>query len=180
MKSQVLIRRYTQGLINSIKDEAEFSVLSRELSAVSGLLSEHKELRDILHNRFLPASKRKQIVEEVLSKSSYAKKTTRLISLLLENNRLDLLPGIIELIPELWNEKKGISTYEAASVIPLSDVQRKKLKEKLELLEKKPVVLKYRIEPELLGGLWIKRGNIVYDTSVRGHLMKLREKIIEG
>ncbi len=180
MKSQVLIRRYTQGLINSIKDEAEFSVLSRELSAVSGLLSEHKELRGILHNPFLPASKRKQIVEEVLSKSSYAKKTIRFISLLLDNNRLDLLPGMIESVPELWNEKKGISTYEVASVIPLSDVQQKKLKEKLELLEKKPVILKYRIEPELLGGLWIKKGNIVYDTSVRGHLMKLREKIIEG
>lgn len=180
MKIQVLIRRYGQGLINSIKEEAEFSVISRELSAFSGLLSEHGELRDILHNPFLPESKRKQIVEEVLSKSNYAKKTIRFVSLLLENNRLDLLPGVIESVPELWNEKKGIATYEAASVIPLSDVQQKKLKEKLELLEKKPVILKYRIEPELLGGLWIKRGNIVYDTSVRGHLMKLREKIIEG
>ncbi len=180
MKNQVLIKRYSQGLINSVKDESEFSVLSRQLSAISDLLSENKELRDILHNPFLPASKRKQIVEEVLGRSSYAQKTIRLISLLLENNRLDLLPGISESIPEVWNEKKGISTYEVASVVPLSGVQQKKLKGKLELLEKKPVILKYRIEPELLGGLWIKRGNIVYDTSLRGHLMKLREKIIEG
>jgi len=51
---------------------------------------------------------------------------------------------------------------------------------KLERLEKKPVVLKYRIDPELVGGLMIKRKNIVYDISIKGSLLKLKEKIIEG
>jgi len=67
-----------------------------------------------------------------------------------------------------------------ASVIPLSDDQRKKLMEKLEHLDKRPVVLKCRIDRELVGGLLIKRKSMVCDISIKGSLLKLKEKIIEG
>ncbi|MHC4737145.1 MAG: ATP synthase F1 subunit delta, partial [Planctomycetota bacterium] len=86
----------------------------------------------------------------------------------------------IESLPEVWNEQKGTYTFEVASVVPLTDEQRKKLGKKLELLEKRPVELKYRIDPELVGGLWVRRGNIVYDVSIKGNLMKLKEEISEG
>ena len=180
MKSQILVKRYTLGLVNSIKDEAEFSALIGELSAFSGLLHTHKELKDTLLNPFLPTSRKVQIAHELLATTSIRKKAQRCILLLVENDRLELLPEIIESLPDAWNEEKGVDTYEVASVVPLSDDQRKKLKVKLERLEKKPVVLKYRIDPELVGGLMIKRKNIVYDISIKGSLLKLKEKIIEG
>ncbi len=180
MKSQILTKRYTQGLVNSIKNEAEFSAVSQELSDFSELLRKHKNLRDTISSPFLPATKKTQITKEVLAKQSFGEKVTRFILLLVENNRLELFPDIIESLPEVWNEQKGISTFEVASVVPLTDGQRKKLERKLELLEKRPVLLKYRIVPELVGGFWVKRGNIVYDVSIKGNLMKLKEEISEG
>jgi F-type H+-transporting ATPase subunit delta len=180
MKSQILVKRYTLGLVNSIKDEAEFSALLGELSAFSELFHTHKELKDTLLNPFLPTSRKVQIVHELLAITSSGKKAQRFILLLVENDRLELLPEIIESLPDAWNEEKEVDMYEVASVIPLSDDQRKKLKVKLERLEKKPAVLKYRIDPELVGGLLIKRKNIVYDISIKGSLLKLKEKIIEG
>lgn len=180
MKSQILVKRYTQGLINSLRSEAEFSTLSQELSDFSELLGRHKELKETLDMPFLPASRRKRITEEVLARKTLAKKARRFILLLLENNRLELLPDILESLPEAWNEKKGIYTYEVASVVPLRDGQKKELGRKLELLEQKPVILKYRIDPELVGGLWIRRGNVVYDASIKGSLMKIKETIVEG
>jgi F-type H+-transporting ATPase subunit delta len=180
MKSQILVKRYTQGLVNSVKDENEFSTLSRELSAFWDLLNAHKKLMEILLSRFLPTSRKKQIAQELLASSSTGTKSARFLLLLVENDRLELLPGIIQALPEAWNEEKGINTYEVASVVPLSDEQREKLKEKLEHLDKRPVVLKYRIDEGLVGGLSIKRKNTVYDISIQGNLLKLREKIIEG
>jgi len=50
----------------------------------------------------------------------------------------------------------------------------------LELLEKRPVSLKYRSDSTLVGGLSIRRGNIIYDVSIRGNLDRLKEIIIEG
>lgn len=180
MKNQILIKRYTQGLVNSVKDEAEFSALARELSDFSELLQSHKELKDILNNPLIPLNKKKEITEEILVKKSLAEKTLRFILLLVENNRLGLLAEIIESLPEMWNEKRGVYTFEVVSVVPLSERQKEKLMGKLELLEKRPVCLKYRIDPELIAGLWIRRGNIVYDVSIKGNLLKLKERIIEG
>lgn len=180
MKNEILTKRYTQGLINSVKNEAEFSALKKEISDFSELLQSHKELKDALSSPLLPLSKKKQIAEEILVKKSVAKKTLRFILLVVEHMRLELLPEIVESLPEAWNEKKGVSTLEVASVVPLSDKQKKKLQEKLTKLEKRPVSLKYRIDPELIGGLWIRRGNIVYDVSLKGSLGNLKDKIIEG
>ena len=179
MKNQILVKRYTLGLVNSIKSEKEFRALYEELTAFSKLTITHEELREILSNPFLPKSKKKEIIEELLARKPFGDKASRFVLLLLENNRFELLPDILDLLPELWNEERGILTYEVASVVPLKEDQKKKIQEKLELLEKKPVVLKYRIDPDLIGGLWIKKGNIVYDTSIRGHLLKLKERICE-
>ena len=180
MKSQILVKRYTLGLVNAIKDEEEFSVLLKELSAFSELLDKHPKLKDILLNPFLPTSRKTLIVSELLTGKAVDEKAFRLIMLLVENNRLELLPDILKAFPEMWNEEKGVHAFEVASVVPISEGQKKKLKEKLERLEKRPVILKYRIEPGLIGGLWIERKNIVYDISIKGSLMKLQEIMSEG
>lgn len=179
MKSQILIKRYTQGLVNAIKDEAEFSELNRQLSDFLILLSSHKDLRDLLASPLLRKNKKSQIIKDILARESSNPKTSRFILLLLEHNRLELLGDILDFLPVCWNEKKGAFTFEVASVVPLTEVQKKRLKKRLELLEKKPVVLSYEIDPELLGGLSVRRGNMVYDISLKGNLMKLKEKICE-
>jgi F-type H+-transporting ATPase subunit delta len=128
----------------------------------------------------LPKTKKVQIVEKVLERSSYGEKVLRYILLLVENGRIELLAEILESFPIMWNEQRGVHTFEVASVVPLTNSQKELLEKKLELLEKAPVILKYRIDPELIGGLWIRKGNIVYDVSIKGSLMKLKEQIMKG
>ncbi|MDH4258630.1 MAG: F0F1 ATP synthase subunit delta, partial [Candidatus Aminicenantes bacterium] len=96
MKSQILVKRYTLGLVNAIKDEAEFSALLKELSAFSELLDKHPNLKDILFNPFLPKSRKALIARELLTGKAVEKKAVRLILLLVENNRLELLPEILK------------------------------------------------------------------------------------
>jgi F0F1-type ATP synthase delta subunit len=68
MKSEILVKRYTQGLVNSIKNEVEFSAVSQELSNFALLISKHQKLEDTLYSPFLPTTKKTQIAEEVLPK----------------------------------------------------------------------------------------------------------------
>ena len=106
-------------------------------------------------------------------------KTKRFLLLLVENTRLMLLPEILECLPALWNEEQGIATFEVSSVIPLNANQKKRLEEKLSQLEKRPVALSYRLDPSLIGGLSIRKGNIVYDASIQGDLERIKQKIAE-
>lgn len=179
MKSQILIKRYTQGLVNSIRNDQEFKTLSGQLADFYNLFSDHKKMEEALFSQFLPTTKKMQIAKEILAKGSFSEKISRFILLLVENNRLRLLPDILEFLPVLWDERKGVSTIEVSSAVPLLESQKRKLREKLELLEKTPVSLKYKIDPELIAGLSIRKGNIIYDVSIKGSLESLKEKICE-
>jgi F-type H+-transporting ATPase subunit delta len=180
MKSPMLTRRYAQGLINSIKDKEEFESLSGELREFSQFLLREKKLLDTMTSAFLPTTKKKEIAAQVLEKTSLQEKSRRFIYLLIENNRLLLLDEIIKLLRPFWNEANGISTFDVRSAVPLQQAQKRKLEEKLARLECRPVFLAYTIDPALIGGLSIWKGNIVYDVSLSGDLERLRQKIYEG
>jgi F-type H+-transporting ATPase subunit delta len=179
MKNRVLIKRYSLGLINAVGDEEEFTTILKELHRFSDLLESNENLKKILLSPFFPLTKKENLMDELLGQLSFRPKTNRFIGLCVNNDRLEFFDEILEFLPELWNEEKGVSTFEVSSVVPLKEVQKERLKEKLELLEKKPVFLKYRSDASLVGGLSIRQGNIVYDGSIRGNLDRLKENIVE-
>jgi F-type H+-transporting ATPase subunit delta len=167
-------------LVEALEGEKEFLTLSRELSDFAEIVLSHKQLLETLSYPFFSSDKKIQIIKDILAKKKFSQKASRFILLLAENNRLELLPEILELLPVWWNEKKSIFTYEVFSAVPLKEVQKKELEKKLESLEKGQVFLKYHIDPELIGGLYIRKGNLVYDISLRGSLSKMKEEISEG
>lgn len=180
MKHRVIVKRYSQGLINAIRDEDEFAAVHEELCHFLDLLESREKLKEVLQSPFLPLAKKKDLMDELLRTLSYRPKTARFINLCTENGRLEFLADILVFLPEHWNEEKGVSTFEVSSVVPLSESQKERLKAKLKQLEQKPVSLKFRTDPSLVGGLSVRRENIIYDVSIRGNLDRLKEKIIEG
>ncbi len=180
MRNQILVKRYSQGLVSALADEKEYHAVCRELAEFSSLLQTRQDLADVLASPFISAKKKGEIITEILTASSFSAKTKRFLGLLFEHNRLALLDDILQAIPVFWNEHKGVSTFEACSVVSLTEDQKSKLKAQLERLEKRPVDVTYKIEPGLVAGISLKKGNIVYDASIRGHLAKLREKISKG
>jgi F-type H+-transporting ATPase subunit delta len=179
MKSQALIRRYSEGLAGALKNEAEYEAVRRDIADFCRLLQSHGQLREVLFRPILKTSKKTQIVEDILAKKSYQEKTVRLFLLLLQHRHLDILPLIIEDLPVRWREKQGILTFEVRSVVPLKDSQKRKLQTQIEQLEKSAVHLTYQIDPAIVGGLYIKKGNVAYDVSLKGQLTRLKEKISE-
>jgi F-type H+-transporting ATPase subunit delta len=157
MVNKTLVRRYTRGLVNSISNEDEFGVISGQLLDFQKFVSGQKQLQQILFKSVLPASRKRAIGEEILEKKDFHPKVQRLLLLLIENDRLKLLPDILDHLPDMWNSEQGISSFEISSVISLSDSQKKVLAEKLEKLEKRPVFLKYKIDPGLIGGVSLRQ-----------------------
>jgi ATP synthase F1 delta subunit len=180
MKNQVLVKRYGLGFLSAASSRDEYAALFQELRDFQGLVERRKSLRDAMTSPFIPATKKQRLAAEILEHLRLQPKTSRFLELLIENERFELLPEIIAALPELWNEEHGVVTFEVTSVIPLSETQKQALQTRLEGIENKPVALKYSQDPVLIGGLSLRKGNIVYDVSLRGDLERLKEKIIEG
>ncbi len=180
MKNQVLVNRYAEGLVHAVRDEAEFESVRADLGAFRDLFAGRADLRQALLSPFVGAAKKARILEDVLTARRAGDKTKRLLLLLLEHKRLDILGDLAAALPEAWNEKLGVLTFEVTSVVALTDGQRARLQKALEAAERNPVKLVYRTDPVLIGGLTLRRGHIVYDVSVEGQLNQLKEQIQQG
>jgi F-type H+-transporting ATPase subunit delta len=176
----ILVKRYAQGLAGALGDDAEFTAVFRELTEFQEQISGHAALKEILASPFVDARKKTRVIQDILAALDLQEKTRRIILLLLEHGRLNLLGAILEELPALWNERRGVTTFEVSSVVSLGEGQKKKLQERLERLEGRPVFLRYSIDPGLVAGLSLKKGNLIYDASVRGNLAKIKERISEG
>jgi F-type H+-transporting ATPase subunit delta len=180
MKNPTLVRKYTEGLVAAMAHEAEFRRVLGELEGFAALVAGRDDLRAALENPFLNDRKKAAVAREILEMKGAAAKTVRLVILLAGHGRLEILPEIVAAAPEAWNERQGIATLEVSSVVPLTDGQRTRLEATLERLEGKPVSLGFRIDPGIIGGLALRKGNVVYDVSVEGDLLRLKERISEG
>jgi F-type H+-transporting ATPase subunit delta len=180
MKSPILVKRYTQGLVGALEDEREFTGISRELAEFRELLSAHGVLNEALASPFVAARKKVQVIRDILAKAGFAEKASRFILLLAEHGRLGLLGDILEALPVIWNERRGVATFEVSSVVALTDSQKQRLQAELERLEGRPVFLRYSINPALVAGFALQKGNVIYDASIRGHLTKIQQTISEG
>jgi F-type H+-transporting ATPase subunit delta len=180
MKNPTLARRYAKGLVGALHQESEYAAVYAELSAIGSLLEASRELPKVLESPFVPKKKKDQIIRNILAASPPSEKTARFLDLLLAHNRLDVLAEILRAVPLLWKERQGVQTFEVNSAVSLTDQQRERLRAQLERLEGNPVFLDYRIDPGLVGGLSLRKGNVIYDASIQGRLAKLKQKMIEG
>lgn len=177
MKNLALVKKYAAGLAQAVKDEKEFESVGAEIRVFLKLFVSREDLRRALVSPFVNAAKKNAVLNEVLARAGTGPKASRFLSLLLGHKRLDLLPEIVEALPQAWSERTGVVTFEVTSAVPLTARQQDRLAKSLEASEKTPVRLVYRSEPAVLGGLALRRGHIVYDASVEGQLTALKERL---
>jgi len=97
----------------------------------------------------------------------------KFVRVLVDNERLQLLPEIRDLFVDYKNEHEGVLEAEIASAFPLDDAALTRLKADLEQRFKKQLQVKVSLDPELIGGVRITVGDEVIDASVRGKLANM-------
>ena len=95
------------------------------------------------------------------------------VRVLVDNERLQVLPEIRDLFVELKNEHEGVKEAEIASAFPLDDATLANLKADLENRFKTRLDVRVSLDPELIGGVRIAIGDEVIDASVRGKLANM-------
>ena len=169
-------RRYARAVLDLALAQRAGEDVRRGLRDAARLLSEQQELRMVLEHPAVSLEKKRAVVGQVWKGEHEL--VRRLITLLAQRERLDLLPELARVFSRLWNAQRGVVDAEALTVQPLSDGQEKALAEALRRISGREVELTSRTAPEILGGLVVKMDGKVYDGSVRGRLRALRERLV--
>ena len=179
MRNQVLVKRYAEGLAAALKSEEEFVLVHGEISAFAALLKDHPNLGPVLLRPFLTTAKKTAIARDIFEGEGWSSKTRRFLFLLIHHRRVELLFPILRDLPTVWRERQGVRTFEVFSVVPLTEDQRARLERELRRLESGPVQCSYGLDPALVGGLLVRKGNLVLDTSLKGQLERIKAVLSE-
>jgi F-type H+-transporting ATPase subunit delta len=169
-------RRYARALLEvAAAQKLDLAALATELAQAASVLQGSEELQRALTHPALPVERRKKVAEAVFEGASPL--LARLLGLLLERDRLELLADVSRLFTLLWNEERGVLTAEAITAVALGPEQKGALGKALANATGKKVELSARVDPSLLGGVLVRMGGRTYDGSVRARLQALRDTL---
>jgi F-type H+-transporting ATPase subunit delta len=167
------VRAYAESMLAIAKAEGTLDEVSDELFRFARALESSEELRAALTDPHLPASRRQQIVEDLLGGKA-TPTTVALVSMAVGAGRAKDLPAIIDSLVQRSAEESHKAVAEVRSAVELTEDQRARLAEAIQRATGKAVDVKVVIDPSVLGGIVTTVGDTVIDGSVRSRLEQLK------
>ena len=170
------INAYAEALFSVARAEGNQGEVEDELFRFARIFEGNDELRSTLTDTTLPATRRQQVVEELLGGRATAT-TTALISMVVGTGRARDLPAIVASVVERGAAANSKAVAEVRSAVSLDADQQSRLADALQKATGRAVEVKVIIDPTVLGGIITQIGDTVIDGSVRTKLARLRESI---
>ena len=167
---------YANALFEVARVEGSLAAVEDDLFRFARTLESSDELRSVLTDEAVPASRRQGVIEDLLGGTA-SPVTANLVSFVVGSGRARQLPQIIDRLVARAAEAKDSVVGEVRSAVPLTEDQKTRLGEALSKATGKKVEVKVIQDPSVLGGLVAQVGDTVIDGSVRARLDQLRESI---
>jgi len=174
VKNSALARRYARAFLEAADSDVTAVKTVEELRDFAGMINECSDLRHLLENPTFNRE-RAQVVLNVIEKMQFSKFTRSVIILLMDNDRINALGDITETLARTIEEKDGAFRATVTSALPLTEEQKAQIKNKLESISGKKLMLETEVDPGILGGVVARLGSQVYDGSIRAQLRRMEE-----
>ncbi|MCW8305810.1 F0F1 ATP synthase subunit delta [Acidiphilium sp. PA] len=169
-----LSARYARALYDLADERKQLDQTVSEMAALGSLIGDSAPLRQLIASRSIDAAEAARAMEAVLAGQGFSDLVRHFIGTAVANRRLRDLPELISGFAAYVAAKRGIMTAEVASAHPLTDTQRAQLGARLAEAGYGRVTIRESVDPSLLGGLVVKIGSKLYDTSLKSRLQRLR------
>lgn len=174
-------RRYARALIRLVGDGAGLDKAQVQLSALASAVAQVPELKELVLNPIYSRAERITALESVVNALGGTElQLMNFIRLLVERDRIALLPDIARLFQDMADAIAGRVRGRVTSAIPLPEESVRNLTRALEGITQRKVELESDVDPRLLGGLTARVGSTVFDASLRQQLEQLRRTLKEG
>lgn len=176
MKNHDLTRRYARAIYDLAEKQNLTTTIFEELNSVREIIKKEPRVLAFFLSPLISQDEKRAFIEKHLLKSSNAL-TSRFIDLLVEKHRIIILNDIVDELEDLLDVKNGISKATLVSAHPISEELIRPFKAALERFSKTKVLLKTRVEHELIGGVQIRINNYLLDNSLKNRLNQLRYQL---
>ncbi len=169
-------RRYADAMLGLAGDDAERAVLRTSLERVADITSA-RQLR-LLRDPGVTLARRRAAARAVTEAEPQTVRS--LLGLLVERDRVALLPAISAAYAELLDEREGIAKARITTAVEIDGPQRQAVVERLAAATGKKIQATFDVDASLLGGLKVRVGDRLTDISVRAQLERMRAALAGG
>jgi F-type H+-transporting ATPase subunit delta len=170
-----LARPYAKALFELARAKETYAFWTDALR-VAKEISQHPSVIAMIKNPAITQEKITSFFKEI-GGDLFDESVHRLLSLLVDNKRLLLMPAIFDLFDEMKKEDQKIIDVELTSAYPLSEDIEGKITQALQRRMQKTIHLNCKTDPSILGGAIIRAGDWVIDGTIKGRLTKVYDAI---
>jgi F-type H+-transporting ATPase subunit delta len=166
---------YARALFEVAKDKDVLDRVHDELGEFADALDENRELQVFLFSPYFSSEEKKDGVRRIVSDAD--ERLLNFLELLAERHRMPALFRIRRNLDTMWAEENRLLPVIVTSAVELDEELVKSIGERIEEQTGRQVELSSKVDPDVLGGLQVRVGNMVLDATVRNRLEQLRKQV---
>jgi F-type H+-transporting ATPase subunit delta len=166
--------RYAAALFELAREERQLPQVEADLRAFQAMLDASGDLRRLVRSPVIAADDQARALDAILAKAGVSGLTANFFKLIARNRRLFAVADMMRAFRALLARERGEVSADVASAHPLTAEQLNALEDALRVQIGKDVQVNTRVDPALLGGLVVKVGSRMIDSSLRTKLNNLK------
>ena len=171
--------RYAHAVFDLSRESGALASLEGDVDALDAAMKDSADLRDLIGSPIYSRDDQANAISAIAAKMGLSGTVTNLLGLMAAKRRLFVLPQLVTVLREMIATEKGEVTAEVTSAKALTKAQSDKLAKTLSAQAGKTVQIKASVDESLIGGLVVKIGSKMIDTSIRAKLMALQNTMKE-
>jgi F-type H+-transporting ATPase subunit delta len=166
--------RYAAALFELAKDQRQVEKVEADVKAFQAMLDSSADLRRMVLSPVIPADAQGQALGALMARAGISGLAANFLKLIARNGRLFALGDILKTFRALLARERGEITADVATAHALNPAQMTVLSDTLKASIGRNVQINTRVDPNLLGGLIVKVGSKMIDSSLRTKLNNLK------
>jgi F-type H+-transporting ATPase subunit delta len=169
---------YARALFEAAKDDGVLDRAHDELGEFADALDEDRNLQVFLFSPYFSSEEKKDGIRRIVSDAD--ERVLNFLELLAERHRMPALFRIRRIFEGLWAEENKLLPVVVTSATELDAGLVEDIGKRIEEQTGRRVELASKVDPDVLGGLMVRVGNMVLDATVRNRLEQLRKQVAKA
>lgn len=169
-----LAQRYALALFDLADEQGALDAVAVDLKGLRAMIADSDGFRRFIKSPVMSRSDQAKGIGAIADRAGLSTLTRKFLGLVAANRRLFSLPGMISGYLDLLAKRRGEVTAEVVSAAALSDGQTAAVVASLKQAVGRAVALTAKVDPSILGGLIVKVGSRMVDSSLKSKLQRLK------
>lgn len=177
--AKLISKTYGDALFELAVEEEKVDVLSEEILEVKKVLDENQEFGRLMNHPKIIKEEKIQLAQQVFA-DRISKEIMGFLTIIISKDRYRNIDEILDYFLAEVKKYKGIGVATVTTAVPLKEEQRESVEKKLlETTEYKSMEMHYETDASLIGGMIIRIGDRVVDSSIRTKLTELERTLLK-